>query len=375
VEGERLIRRGSRYTHHVHAAVAHRLEQRAQLRPGWRRPARLKRRPHRAACEHGDAVDRQRKPVRFEPLAAAKLAKAGVPTVDPQRLAANRHQEREPVKAGLAMGVRPPARDRRNSELAADGQLACVHRQLEFRAMAPTRPLEFGDDALRRGLAERAKADREAEHAVAAVDARPQRKRRELEPAAALERNRTPRTDNSRAGGKPRRASEQHCAEEPQPAFADEPRAPARPRSATDREQRTERAAADRQIVARRERRRHIHRRAREHRVATKHQGAVQIDLGDGREPFDHEHEPLARCRRRHGKVAAKPPVAPVERRSCDLRRRHAGGREDIGGATGNESRAPVEPIKILRGGVRTSPWLGVRRHPAVAQLLEHMPL
>ncbi len=207
------------------------------------------------------------------------------------------------------MRVRPPQRHRRHAELA--GRLARLDR--ERGAVRPGRTVELDRDAGHRRLAERAQHGTHRQHPGLALDARPQGHRVERDPAPALQRHPPPRPDGGGLRREPGRAAEQHRPHEAQTAVGDDSRSPARPRTAWSVEQRAQRAAADRELVRGSQPLGDRHQVPGEHRVAADQQLAVQVDLRDGREAVEAQHELLAGLGGPGREARAEPPVLVVQ--------------------------------------------------------------
>ena len=185
-----------------------------------------------------------------------------------------------------------------------------------------------------------------------------------LQAPAALQPHRPPGTNRGRSGRKARGPAEQHRAKEAQVALGDQPRAPARARTATLRQQRREGAAADRQLVARSiaaARRRpcapHRQRVSREHRVALEDTLAVEIHLGDRRDPIQAQAHLFTRPRRarasklvrNHQSSPSKPCGSPSRHRPAS-RSAPAAVPGTRAGEPVSPSRPPCPPCSARRG-------------------------
>src|SRR6185503_20726114 len=254
--------------------------------------------PQRAAGEHRDAVDVDEQAVALDVVLGGR-ARGERPEADSgrgQRLrrAAVAGPDATPVQRGLAVGMRPPGRHVRDPELAVNAEAGIVDPAGDRGPSHTGRALDLdvhGGSSLT-VQAPHQPADRE--NAVRAVEPGADGEIVEDDPAAPLQLDGSPRTDDRRPWRESRDAPDERRSEPAQVVIGNETRSPAGARPALRGKLRRERPEADRQLVAAAQARADVDRVPLEHRLAAEDRLTVQEDLGERRQATEAEQDLLA---------------------------------------------------------------------------------
>ncbi len=386
-----LVGGGAGHPQHVHAGVADPLQRRPQALAVGGHADEVVRRPNRAAGEDTNPVEVQVEPVALDLVlrprrlrtyffphtgkkyvrAGGEVAEADPAGVDRQLARGTGHPQLDRVQGGLAVGVRPPAGDARDDQLAVHEGAAGLRLDGEGGGVLARRSGQLDRNRARGPAVEGAQLGPHREDAVVAVEAGAQVEAVEGKGAAALQPDRAPGTDRRRPGGEAGRPPEQHRAEEAQVAVG-ELGAPPGARLAPHPQQRAQRPTADRQLVAALPQQSADVEGVRgEHRLARQDRLAVEEDLADGGDAVEPQQNLLARLRRRCLEAGAKPPVLGVEVARLPRPPATRGGERGGRGAR-HRGRNPVQlgaRRRVLTGvgGARGRLPAGVDLHPLVA--------